>query len=525
MKKNIQNCILIIDFGSQYAQLIARRVRELGIYCEIFLWDNISESNISLLKPKGIILSGSPESSIKKNSPYIKNYIFQLGIPILGICYGMQVMVVQLGGEVQRSSECEFGHAQVEIKNHNILVNDIKDSINQDNGKNLINVWMSHTDKVTAMPPNFTVIGSTTTCPFAIIANVKNQFYGVQFHPEVTHTKQGLLIIRRFVCDICKCIPLWSTKIIMEEIIINIRKQVGRDKVILGISGGVDSSVTAILLQRAIGDQLTCVFINNGFLRLNEVEQVLEMFNNRFKIKIIYIPAEQRFLDALLNITEPEKKRKIIGHVFVEIFNEVSEKLINVKWLAQGTIYPDIIESATLNRNAHTIKSHHNVGGLPRKMKLKLLEPLKSLFKDEVRKVGLKLDLPYSMLYRHPFPGPGLAVRILGEVKKEYCDLLRKTDAIFIEELYKKKLYYKVSQAFSVFLPIRSVGVMGDSRTYEWVIALRAVETIDFMTAKWAYLPHDFLAHVSNRIINEINGISRVVYDISSKPPSTIEWL
>lgn len=524
MTKNIhQHRILILDFGSQYTQLIARRIREIGVYCELWAWD-VTEEQIREFQPNGIILSGSPESTTETNSPRAPSYVFEAGIPVLGICYGMQTMAMQLGGKVQGSEHREFGYAQVDVKADCELIHNIRDDLDE-NGQSLLDVWMSHGDKVTAIPEGFITIASTSTCPFAIMANEQKQFYGVQFHPEVTHTRQGQRILERFVLDICQCDALWTPASIIQDAVIRMREQVGEDRVILGLSGGVDSSVTALMLHQAIGDRLTCVFVDNGLLRLNEAKQVMEMFGDRFGLNIIHVPAEERFLSALSGISDPEEKRKTIGRVFVEVFDEEATKLTNVKWLAQGTIYPDVIESAASKTGkAHVIKSHHNVGGLPEEMKLGLVEPLKELFKDEVRKIGLELGLPYDMLYRHPFPGPGLGVRVLGEVKKEYCDLLRLADAIFIEELHKADLYHKVSQAFTVFLPVRSVGVMGDGRKYDWVVSLRAVETIDFMTAHWAHLPYDFLGKVSNRIINEVDGISRVVYDISGKPPATIEW-
>ncbi|CAJ0992217.1 glutamine-hydrolyzing GMP synthase [Pantoea sp. Nvir] len=518
--------ILILDFGSQYTQLVARRIREFGVYCELWVW-NVTEEQIRHFNPKGIILSGGPQSTTELNSPRAPEYVFNAGVPVLGICYGMQTMAIQLGGKVEYSNEREFGYAQVEVKIQSALIRDIEDSISA-MGNPLLDVWMSHSDKVISMPSNFITVASTKNCPFAIFSNEEKRFYGVQFHPEVTHTKQGLRMLERFVLDICECKTLWKPVRIIEDVVARIAEHVGNDRVILGLSGGVDSSVTAMLLHRAIGDRLTCVFIDNGLLRLNEAEQVIGMFGDDFGLNVVHVTAETRFFDALLGEHDPEAKRKIIGRVFVEVFEEEASKLTNVKWLAQGTIYPDVIESAasaTVTHNkTHVIKSHHNVGGLPKDMKLGVVEPLRELFKDEVRKIGLELDLPYDMLYRHPFPGPGLGVRVLGEVKKEYCDLLRRADAIFIEELLRADLYDKVSQAFTIFLPVRSVGIMGDTRKYEWVVSLRAVETVDFMTAHWAYLPYDFLGHVSNRIINEVNGISRVVYDISGKPPATIEW-
>ncbi|WP_078000017.1 glutamine-hydrolyzing GMP synthase [Edwardsiella tarda] len=524
MTQNIhQDRILILDFGSQYTQLLARRVREIGVYCELWAWD-VSEAQIRDFNPSGIILSGGPESTTESGSPRAPEYVFQAGVPVLGVCYGMQTMAMQMGGRVESSTEREFGYAKVEITSPSALFDGIQDSLSDD-GRAVLDVWMSHGDKVTAIPADFTTVASTESCPFAIMANEEKRFYGVQFHPEVTHTHQGQRMLQRFVLDICGCAALWTPATIIEDAVARMREQIGDDEVILGLSGGVDSSVTALLLHRAIGKRLTCVFVDNGLLRLNEAEQVMAMFGDQFGLNIIHVNAEDRFLAALAGIADPEAKRKTIGRVFIEVFDEEAAKLPQVKWLAQGTIYPDVIESAaSATGKAHVIKSHHNVGGLPEEMKLGLVEPLKELFKDEVRKIGLELGLPHDMLYRHPFPGPGLGVRVLGEVKKSYCDLLRRADAIFIEELHKADLYNKVSQAFTVFLPVRSVGVMGDGRKYDWVVSLRAVETIDFMTAHWAHLPYDFLGRVSNRIINEVNGISRVVYDISGKPPATIEW-
>ncbi|PMJ91200.1 glutamine-hydrolyzing GMP synthase [Vibrio sp. 10N.261.55.A7] len=516
MTKNIHDQrILILDFGSQYTQLVARRIREIGVYCELWSWD-VEEADIREFNPDGIILSGGPESVTEGNSPRATQYVFDSGVPVFGVCYGMQTMAEQLGGKVAGSNEREFGYAAVQVTGESALFQDLEAT--QD-------VWMSHGDKVVEIPADFTKIAETETCPFAAMANEEKKYYGVQFHPEVTHTKNGLKMLENFVLNVCGCERLWTSESIIEDAVARIKEQVGDDEVILGLSGGVDSSVVAMLAHRAIGDKLTCVFVDNGLLRLNEAEQVMEMFGNKFGLKIIHVEAEQRFLKALEGESDPEAKRKIIGHVFVDIFDEESKKLSNAKWLAQGTIYPDVIESAASKTGkAHVIKSHHNVGGLPDDMEMGLVEPLRELFKDEVRKIGLELGLPYNMLYRHPFPGPGLGVRVLGEIKKEYCDLLRRADAIFIEELHAADLYHKVSQAFTVFLPVRSVGVMGDGRKYDWVVSLRAVETIDFMTAHWAHLPYDFLGKVSNRIINEVEGISRVVYDISGKPPATIEW-
>jgi len=525
MTKNIHDQrILILDFGSQYTQLIARRIREIGVYCELWSWD-VCEEDIKEFNPNGIILAGGPESVTAANSPRAPEYVFTAGVPVLGICYGMQTMSQQLGGAVIKGEgEGEFGYAQVEVKTPSSFLAGIEDS-KDENGHTLLDVWMSHGDKVSAIPADFVTLANTATCEFAAIANEEKQFYGVQFHPEVTHTKQGGEMLRNFALNICQCDALWTSASIIDDAVAKMKAQIGDDEVILGLSGGVDSSVVALLLQRAIGDKLTCVFVDNGLLRLNEGQQVMDMFEGKFGLKIIHIDAENRFLGRMAGQSDPEVKRKTIGHVFVEIFDEESKKLDNAKWLAQGTIYPDVIESAaSKNGKAHVIKSHHNVGGLPDDMAMGLVEPLRELFKDEVRKVGLELGLPYDMLYRHPFPGPGLGVRVLGEVKKEYCDLLRRADAIFIEELHKADLYHKVSQAFVVFLPVRSVGVMGDCRKYDWVVSLRCVETIDFMTARWSHLPYDLIGHVSNRIINEIDGISRVVYDVSGKPPATIEW-
>ncbi len=524
MTKNIHDQrILILDFGSQYTQLIARRIREIGVYCELWSWD-VEEADIREFNPDGIILSGGPESVTEENSPRAPEYVFNAGVPVFGVCYGMQTMSEQLGGKVAGSDEREFGYAQVEVIAECELFKNIEDAVAED-GNALLDVWMSHGDKVVAIPSDFTKVAETENCPFAAMANEEKRFYGVQFHPEVTHTRQGMRMLENFVLNICGCEKLWTSQSIIDDAVARIKEKVGDDEVILALSGGVDSSVVAMLVQRAIGDKLTCVFVDNGLLRLNEADQVMEMFGDHFGLNIIKVDAEERFMNALAGEADPEKKRKIIGHEFINIFDEESKKLSSAKWLAQGTIYPDVIESAASKTGkAHVIKSHHNVGGLPDDMQMGLVEPLRELFKDEVRKIGLELGLPYNMLYRHPFPGPGLGVRVLGEVKKEYCDLLRRADAIFIEELHHADLYNKVSQAFTVFLPVRSVGVMGDGRKYDWVVSLRAVETIDFMTAHWAHLPYDFLGKVSNRIINEVDGISRVVYDISGKPPATIEW-
>ena len=520
---NIHNHkILILDFGSQYTQLIARRVREIGVYCELWAWD-VSEADIREFNPTGIILSGGPESTTEENSPRAPEYVFNAGVPVLGICYGMQTMAMQLGGLTETSDHREFGYASVELKQADALFAKLNDDLTSVAPK--LDVWMSHGDKVTRLPENFQVTGVTPTCPIAAMSDESRRFYGVQFHPEVTHTKSGLELLTNFVVNICGCERNWTPENIIEDAVARIKAQVGDDEVILGLSGGVDSSVTALLLHRAIGKNLHCVFVDNGLLRLNEAEQVMDMFGDKFGLNIIHVNAENRFLDALKGIDEPEAKRKTIGKVFVDVFDDESKKLSSVKWLAQGTIYPDVIESAASKTGkAHVIKSHHNVGGLPDYMKLGLVEPLRELFKDEVRKIGLALGLPAEMLNRHPFPGPGLGVRVLGEIKKEYCDLVRRADAIFMEELHDSGWYYKVSQAFTVFLPVKSVGVMGDGRKYDWVVSLRAVETIDFMTAHWAHLPYDLLGKISNRIINEVDGISRVVYDVSGKPPATIEW-
>jgi len=522
--KNIHaDRILILDFGSQYTQLIARRVREFGVYCEIHPWD-MSDAALRAFAPKGVILSGGPESVTLLGTPRAPQSVFELGVPVLGICYGMQTMAAQLGGEVESSVHREFGYAEVRARGHSELLRDIEDRTN-DEGHGLLDVWMSHGDRVARLPSGFKAIASTPSAPLAGMADEARHFYGLQFHPEVTHTRQGARILQRFVLEICGCAALWTAHNIIEDSIAQVRKQVGTDEVLLGLSGGVDSSVVAALLHKAIGDQLTCVFVDNGLLRLHEGDQVMATFAKHMGIKVLRVDAERRFLDALKGVADPEEKRKHIGRLFIEVFEEEAVKLRNIKWLAQGTIYPDVIESAAAKSGkAHVIKSHHNVGGLPETMKLKLVEPLRELFKDEVRRLGVELGLPYEMVYRHPFPGPGLGVRILGEVKKDYADTLRKADAIFIEELRKHDLYDKVSQAFAVFLPVKSVGVMGDARRYDHVISLRAVETVDFMTAHWAHLPYEVLDKISTRIINEVPGVSRVVYDISGKPPATIEW-
>jgi GMP synthase (glutamine-hydrolysing) len=515
--------ILILDFGSQYTQLIARRVREAGVYCELHPCD-MDAAAIRAFGPKGVILSGGPESVTLTETPRAPQVVFELGVPVLGICYGMQTMAQQLGGAVESSSHREFGYAQVRARGHSRLLKDIEDHTTAE-GYGLLDVWMSHGDRVTQLPPGFRMIASSEGAPLAGMADEARGFYGLQFHPEVTHTRQGSRILSRFLHEVCGCAADWNPGNIIENSIAQVRAQVGSDQVLLALSGGVDSSVVAALLHRAIGDQLTCVFVDNGLLRLNEGDQVMATFARHMGIRVIRVDAETRFLEALRGVADPEQKRKIIGNQFIEVFEEEAARLKDVKWLAQGTIYPDVIESAGARTGkAHVIKTHHNVGGLPAAMRLKLIEPLRELFKDEVRKIGVELGLPHDMVYRHPFPGPGLGVRILGEVKKEYADLLRRADAIFIEELRKQGWYDQVSQAFTVFLPVRSVGVMGDGRRYDYVVALRAVQTVDFMTAHWAPLPYELLAAVSNRIINEVAGISRVVYDVSGKPPATIEW-
>ncbi len=514
--------ILILDFGSQVSQLIARRVREQQVYCELHPFD-VSEDFIRNYQPKGIILSGGPNSVYEAEDWHAPQVVFELGVPVLGICYGMQTMAQQLGGKVESSGKREFGYAEVRAQGHSALFKDIQDRIDGD-GKNYLDVWMSHGDKVVGLPDGFKVIASNDSCPIAAMADEARGFYAVQFHPEVTHTLKGKEIISRFVHEICGCGHDWNMPEYINEAVEKIRAQVGKEEVILGLSGGVDSSVVAALLHRAIGSQLTCVFVDHGLLRLNEAEQVMKTFARNLGVRVIHIDASEQFLGHLKGVTDPEAKRKIIGREFVEVFQVEAKKLPNAKWLAQGTIYPDIIESGSKTKKAHTIKSHHNVGGLPETLNLKLLEPLSDLFKDEVRELGVALGLPHEMVYRHPFPGPGLGVRILGEVKKEFADLLRRADAVFIDELRAADWYDKVSQAFAVFLPVKSVGVMGDGRTYEYVVALRAVQTQDFMTAHWAELPHSLLGKVSNRIINEVRGINRVVYDISGKPPATIEW-
>jgi GMP synthase (glutamine-hydrolysing) len=522
--------ILILDFGSQVTQLIARRVREAHVYCEIHPND-VSDAFVREFAPKGIILSGSHASTYEEQELRAPQAAFGLGVPVLGICYGMFTMTVQLGGQVEAAAHREFGYAEVRARGHTRLFDGIEDFRTAD-GHGMLEVWMSHGDKVTALPPGFKLMASTPSCPIAGMADEQRRFYAVQFHPEVTHTRQGRAMLERFVLDICGARPDWVMRDHVAEAVARIREQVGSEEVILGLSGGVDSSVAAALIHRAIGEQLTCVFVDHGLLRLNEGALVMEMFVGRLHAKVLKIDAAAEFLGALRGVADPEAKRKIIGREFVEVFQREAKKLSQARWLAQGTIYPDVIESgAARTKKATTIKSHHNVGGLPETLGLKLLEPLRDLFKDEVRELGVALGLPHDMVYRHPFPGPGLGVRILGEVRPEYADLLRRADHIFIEELRRsvdeatgKTWYDRVSQAFAVFLPVKSVGVMGDGRTYDYVVALRAVQTSDFMTADWAELPYALLKKVSSRIINEVRGINRVTYDISSKPPATIEW-
>jgi len=515
--------LLILDFGSQYSQLIARRVREAGVYCELHPWDMPPEA-IQDFAPAGIILSGGPQSAHARETPRAADLVFELGVPVLGICYGMQTMAAQLGGQVAPARQPEYGYAQVRARGHSRLLRDIEDHTSPE-GYGLLDVWMSHGDRVERLPRGFSVIAETANAPLAGIADESRQFYGVQFHPEVTHTRQGQRILERFCHEICGCGRLWTPANIIEDAISAVQAQTGDDEVLLGLSGGVDSSVVAALLHRAIGDRLTCVFVDNGLLRQGEGDQVMATFARHMGVRVLRVDAEAQFLKQLAGVSDPEAKRKRIGNTFIEVFEAEASKLPGVKWLAQGTIYPDVIESAGAKTGkAKVIKSHHNVGGLPERMRLGLVEPLRELFKDEVRRIGIELGLPAEMVYRHPFPGPGLGVRILGEVQKDYADTLRLADHLFIEELRHAELYDQVSQAFAVFLPVRSVGVVGDNRCYEHVIALRAVETLDFMTARWAQLPAAFLDRVSTRIVNEVPGVSRVVYDIAGKPPGTIEW-
>jgi GMP synthase (glutamine-hydrolysing) len=512
--------ILILDFGAQYTQLIARRVREIGVYCEIRPWD-LDPAEIAAFGARGIILSGGPESTTLADAPRAPQAVFEAGVPILGICYGMQTLAAQLGGATEAADAREFGHARVDVVAEDRLLAGLTDHA----PGQALDVWMSHGDHVAAAPPGFVVTARTARIPVAAMADEARRWYGVQFHPEVTHTKQGTALLARFVTGICGCATLWTATHIIDDQIARVRAQVGADRVLLGLSGGVDSSVVAALLHRAIGERLTCVFVDTGLLRLDEGDQVMDMFAAHMGVRVVRVDAAERFYAALAGVADPEAKRKIIGRLFVEVFDEEAHRIEGVKWLAQGTIYPDVIESAgSKTGKAHVIKSHHNVGGLPEQMKLGLVEPLRELFKDEVRRIGVELGLPRTMVYRHPFPGPGLGVRILGEVKREYARILARADALFIEELRAAGLYDRCAQAFAVFLPVKSVGVVGDARAYEWVIALRAVETVDFMTAHWAHLPYDLLDRVSRRIINEIPDVSRVVYDISGKPPATIEW-
>ncbi|KPJ79904.1 MAG: GMP synthase [Gammaproteobacteria bacterium SG8_30] len=515
--------ILILDFGSQYTQLIARRVRELGVYCEIHPWD-AGNDDVHRFGARGIILSGGPESVTAAGAPTAPVAVFELGVPVLGICYGMQTMAAQLGGRVEPGDVHEFGYAEVRARGHSALLADIEDRVN-DEGHGLLDVWMSHGDRVVALPEGFKVIASTGDVPIAGMADEARRFYALQFHPEVTHTRQGARIYERFLRQVCGCDASWTAGNIIEDAIERVRAEVGAGKVLLGLSGGVDSSVVAALLHKAIGDQLTCVFVDHGLLRHREGDEVMRVFEKNLGVKVIRVNAAERYFRELAGITDPEAKRKIIGRLFIEVFDEEAHKLSDVSFLAQGTIYPDVIESAgSKTGKAHVIKSHHNVGGLPETMKLRLIEPLRELFKDEVRRIGVELGLPAEMVYRHPFPGPGLGVRILGEVTPAAAETLRLADHIFIEELRKAGWYDRTSQAFAVFLPVKSVGVTGDGRRHEPVIALRAVETVDFMTARWAHLPYELLDVCSRRIVNEVKGVSRVVYDVSGKPPATIEW-
>jgi GMP synthase (glutamine-hydrolysing) len=515
MNSSSRHKVLILDFGSQYTQLIARRVRDIGVYCEIYPYNSTFE-DVKKSPINGIILSGGPDSVYDTENMKVSEYIFNLDVPILGICYGMHVMVNAFSGKVQFSTKREFGPASI-----NVLFDG--DIFSNTPAKQI--VWMSHGDKVTQIGEHFNIIAQSDNSPIAAIKHITKPFYGVQFHPEVTHSEFGINVIENFICEVCQCKKLWTPPRIVEDAIMRIKKQVRNDHVILGLSGGVDSSVVAMLLQKSIGNQLTCIFVDTGLLRLGEGEQVIKTFTDSMDLNVIRINAENRFLDRLKGIINPEKKRKIIGNLFIDIFDEEAAKISNVKWLAQGTIYPDVIESSHgSSGKSDLIKSHHNVGGLPEFMKLGLVEPIKELFKDEVRKIALELGLPFKMVYRHPFPGPGLAVRIIGEVKKEYLAILRQVDDIFIRELENSNWYDKISQAFAVFLPVKSVGVMGDQRKYDYTIVLRAVETADFMTARWVHLPYKLLEHLSNRIVNEVSGISRVVYDVTAKPPGTIEW-
>ncbi len=518
-----QQKILVIDFGSQYSQIIARRIRECGVYSEIVPW-RVSDEWIRSFAPLGIILSGGPESTLGENSPQIPECVFHLGVPVLGICYGMQAMALKFGGAVESSKHKEYGAARVSLEQECLLTQGIEDRYQEGALAAELDVWMSHGDRVTRIPADFRAVGVSANSPYAIIANDEKHYYGVQFHPEVTHTPQGQRLIERFVRDICGCAALWTLDNIIVEAIRKVKESVKGEHVLLGLSGGVDSAVVAALLHRAIGKQLICMFIDTGLLRHEESKKVMDVFAQHLGVRVIAVDASEHFYAALKGVSDPEEKRKVIGRVFIETFERESKNLGDIPFLAQGTIYADVIESAHASHSAEVIKSHHNVGGLPKDMRFKLVEPLRELFKDEVRKMGLELGLPYDMVYRHPFPGPGLGVRILGEIHPDYVRILREADHIFMSELVAKGWYDKVSQAFAVFLPVKSVGVVGDARQYDYVIALRAVQTIDFMTAHWAHLPYELLDIVSNRIVNEVSGVSRVVYDISGKPPATIEW-
>lgn len=518
-----QHRILILDFGSQYSQLIARRIREIGVYCELLPHD-IDSNRIKDLNPQGIILSGGPESLTQADTPRLNPILFELNCPILGICYGMQALAIQLGGAVELAKKREYGYAKVRVNESGYLFENLKDHVDEQ-GCSWLDVWMSHGDCVTKLPDGFVALASTDNSPYAAMADLKRHYYGLQFHPEVTQTLQGQRIFTHFVLTVCQCEASWVAGNIIEDAVSTIQEMVGQDQVLVGLSGGVDSAVVAALIHRAIGNRLTCIFVDTGLLRLHEGDEVMAVFAEHLGVKVIRVNASERFLTVLAKEQDPEKKRKLVGQEFIKIFEEEAKKIEGVKWLGQGTIYPDVIESAkAISGKAHVIKSHHNVGGLPEIMNLKLIEPLRELFKDEVRRIGLELGLPSDLVYRHPFPGPGLAVRILGEIKLEYVQILQAADAIFLSELRSHSLYQDVNQAFAVFLPVKAVGVTGDARRYEYVIALRAVKTIDFMTADWAELPYQFLSHVSRKIMNEIPSVARVVYDISSKPPATIEW-
>ncbi|MFT8229785.1 MAG: glutamine-hydrolyzing GMP synthase [Enterobacterales bacterium] len=516
-----QNFILIVDFGSQYTQLISKNIRKFGVYCKIYSYDELNINNICINFLKGIILSGSNQSANNINSPKIPNFLLCLDVPILGICYGMHIIVIQFGGTILNSIKREFGNTEVEVINDNIIINNIINK-NYKNKKVFFNAWMSHSDHVISIPKNFNIIAKTKSCPYAIVASNCQKFFGIQFHPEVTHTKQGLIILKNFIFKICKCKIEYTSTSIINNIKFSIRDKIGNDQVILGLSGGIDSLITAILLHHVIKDNLICIFVNNGLLSFRETKEIIEMCKKKYSLNIILVSEEKRFFKALKGIINPEEKRKIIGKLFIKIFYEQYILSPKVKWLAQGTIYSDVIES--LSKNNNYIKSHHNVGGLPKIMHMKLIEPLKNLFKDEVRKIGINLGIPYHIIYKHPFPGPGFAIRIIGEVNENRCNILRLADSIFIKELKKYNLYYSLSQAFSIYLPINSVGIVGDNRVYSGIIVLRAIKTVDFMTSCCANLPYKFLEKVSNKITNRINNISRVLYDISSKPPSTIEW-